>query len=330
MSLDGITLDVITLGETMLRLTPPGFNRLEQATALELHIGGSESNTAVGLARLGCRTAWLSRLPNTALGHLVASTIGRYGVDVSHVVWSDSDRLGTYYLERGKPPRGSQVLYDRRDSAISKMQPSELPTHLFSSSHAKLFHTSGITLGISQTAAATALMAAEIAKAAGMLVSFDVNYRAKLWRPETAHASCMEFIKLADIVFLPLRDARTVFGLEETTNDSVLQNLLRHAPHCTFVMTLGAGGAIAIDRHGEIYRQAAFPTTEVERLGSGDAFAAGYLARFLEQGSIADALRWGCATASLKYTIPGDLPLIHRSEVETLAASESGSADIVR
>ena len=95
-------------------------------------------------------------------------------------------------------------------------------------------------------------------------------------------------------------------------------------------MTLGARGAIAIDRHGEIHRQAAFPTTEVERLGSGDAFAAGYLANFLEQGSIDSALRWGCATASLKYTIPGDLPLIDRCEVEALTGSESGSTDIVR
>jgi 2-dehydro-3-deoxygluconokinase len=325
-----MSLDVITFGETMLRLTPPGFDRLEQATTLELHIGGSESNTAVGLARLGCRTAWLSRLPDTSLGHLVASTIGRYGVDVSHVVWSDTDRLGTYYLERGKPPRGSQVLYDRRESAISKMQPNELPSHMFSPHKAKLFHTTGISLGISESAAATAQLAAELAKAAGMLVSFDVNYRAKLWRPEAAHASCVDFIKLADIVFMPLRDAHTVFGLEESTEEATLQNLARHFPHCTIVMTLGARGAIAIDRNGETHRQTAFPTTEVERLGSGDAFAAGYLANFLEQGKIASGLRWGCATASLKYTIPGDLPLIHRREVEALVASECGSTDIVR
>ncbi len=325
-----MTFDAITFGETMLRLTPPGFDRLEQATTFELHIGGSESNTAVGLARLGCRTAWLSRLPDTSLGHLVASTIGRYGVDVSDVVWSDTDRLGTYYLERGRPPRGSQVLYDRRDSAISKMRPDELPTQLFASGKAKLFHTSGITLGISESAAATAQFAAELAKAAGMLVSFDVNYRAKLWRPEAARASCADFIKQADIVFLPVRDARTVFGLEAPSDEAILHNLLHHFPHCTFVMTLGAGGAIAMDRHGEIFRQAAFATTEVERLGSGDAFAAGYLANFLKRGDIGSALRWGCATASLKYTIPGDLPLVHRYEVEALVASESGSKDIMR
>jgi 2-dehydro-3-deoxygluconokinase len=325
-----MNLDVIALGETMLRLTPPGFDRLEQATTLELHIGGSESNTAVGLARLGCRTAWLSRLPDTALGHLVASTIGRYGVDVSHLVWSKADRLGTYYLERGKPPRGSQVLYDRRDSAVSKMQPSDLPTGLFATGQARLFHTSGITLGISESAAATAHLAAELAKAAGMLVSFDVNYRAKLWRPEAAYASCLEFMRLADIVFLPLRDARTVFGFEEASVDSVLHGLLRLAPQCTFVMTLGGDGALASDCHGEIFRQTAFPTTEVERLGSGDAFSAGYLASFLERGRIAEALRWGCATASLKCTIPGDLPLVNRCEVEALAASATTALEIVR
>lgn len=324
-----MSFDVITLGETMLRLTPPGFDRLEQATTLELHIGGSESNTAVGLARLGRRVAWLSRLPDSSLGHLVASTIRRFGVDVSDVVWSETDRLGTYYLERGKSPRGSQVLYDRRDSAISRMQPSDLPTHLFSADKAKLFHTTGITLGISSSAAATAQMAAELAKAAGMLVSFDVNYRSKLWRPEEAHASCIEFMQYADMVFMPLRDARNVFGLEESTDEAVLQSLLRRFPHCCFVVTLGARGAIAIDRHGEIYRQPAFPTTDVERLGSGDAFSAGYLANLLEERSIASALRWGCATASLKYTIPGDLPLIHRSEVEALASSQP-LADIVR
>lgn len=325
-----MSCDVITLGETMLRLTPPGFDRLEQATALELHIGGSESNTAVGLARLGCKPIWLSRLPNSPLGHLVSSTIGRHGVDVSHVVWSEEDRLGTYYLERGKPPRGSQVLYDRSDSAMSKMGPDELPSGLFSPHQARLFHTTGITLGISVSAAATAQMAAELAKAAGMLVSFDVNYRAKLWRPEAAHASCVEFIKLADVFFLPARDAHTVFGLAEPTDEATLHNLARHFPHCTIVMTLGPRGAIAIDRHGELYHQAAFPTTEIERLGSGDAFSAGYLANFLQHGSIATALRWGCATASLKYTIPGDLPLVHRREVEALVASEGAVGEIVR
>ncbi len=318
---------VITLGETMLRLTPPAFERFEQATSLELHIGGSESNTAVGLARLGCQTTWISRLPSTPLGQLVASSIGKFGVDVSHVVWSETDRLGTYYFERSKPPRASQVFYDRRDSAISKMQADELPVSLFAVGQARLFHTTGIMLGISETAAATAQAAAEMAKAARMLVSFDVNYRAKLWRPEAARAACAEFIKLVDIVFLPIRDAQTVFGASETTDEAILLNLSRHIPHCMIVMTLGSRGAIAIDRQGSTFRQAAFPTTEVERLGSGDAFSAGFLADYLQHGDVASALRWGCATASLKYTISGDLPLIHRAEVKALVESDVRATD---
>lgn len=326
---------VITLGETMLRLTPPGFERLEQATSVELHVGGSESNTAVGLARLGCRTTWISRLPNSPLGHLVASTVARYGVDVSQVVWSDSDRLGTYYFERGKPPRGSQVIYDRRDSAMSRMQPSDLPISLFAPHQARLFHTSGITLGISDSAAETARAAAELAKAAGLLVSFDVNYRAKLWSAEMANAACTEFMRNVDIVLLPLRDARTVFGIDDATDESVLTSLAKQFPQRIIVMTLGSRGAIAIDQQGKVFHQAAFPTTEIERLGSGDAFGAGFIASYLEHNDIAAALRWGCATASLKYTIPGDLPLVHLAEVKALAesnpeASNPVSRDVAR
>ncbi len=125
-------VDVVTLGETMLRFTPPARNRLEQADHLQVHVGGSESNTAVGLARLGLKTAWLSRLPTTALGRMVCGELSKYGVDTSHVIWSDTDRLGLYFLEEAGPPRGSQVIYDRRDSAISRMQP--MSYHAISSS----------------------------------------------------------------------------------------------------------------------------------------------------------------------------------------------------
>src|SRR5688500_13638874 len=111
------SIDVVTMGETMLRFTPPGRTRLEQAHELQLHVGGSESNTAVGLARLGLRTAWFSRLPDTALGRLISGELARYGVDVQHIVWCNDSRVGLYFLEEGGPPRGSQVIYDRRDSA---------------------------------------------------------------------------------------------------------------------------------------------------------------------------------------------------------------------
>ncbi len=324
-----MNFDVVALGETMLRLTPPGFQRFEQTTSLDVHIGGSESNTAVGLARLGRKVAWLSRLPNTALGRTVASTIGRFQVDVSHVIWTDSDRLGTYYLEKGRPPRASQVLYDRRDSAMSRMQPDDLPHALFRPQGSRLFHTTGITLGISKSAEATALRASELAKSAGWLVSFDVNYRGKLWSTVDARQSCLKLMQLADIVFLPVRDAQSVFNVEGSSHEAQLESVCLLAPNSTVVLTLGASGAMARTVNGEMYYQNSFPSTDVERLGSGDAFSAGYLSSFLEFADIALALRWGAATASVKHTIPGDLPLVHRSEVESLVGS-AGATDIAR
>ncbi len=324
-----MNFDVITLGETMLRLTPPGFQRLEQATTFDIHIGGSESNTAVGLARLGRTVAWLSRLPSNSLGRTVAATIGRFQVDVSHVVWTDRDRLGTYYLEHGKPPRASQVLYDRSNSAMSRMQPDNLPTTLFQPHRARLFHTTGITLGISKSAEATALRAAELAKAAGWLVSFDVNYRGKLWSTAEAQPSCLQLMQLADLVFLPIRDAQSVFNIDDANSEIIINRVGAIAPNSTVVLTLGAMGAMARTADGKLFYQAAFPSTDVERLGSGDAFSAGFLSGYLEFEDIATALRWGAATASIKHTIPGDLPLVHRHEVESLMASASPT-DIAR
>ena len=123
--------DVLTLGESMLRLSPPGMQRLEQAAAFEIHVGGSESNTAVGLARLGLRIAWLSRLGENAVGRIVAAEIARHGVDCQYVRWAAGERVGTYFVEYAPPPRGIQLLYDRADSAMSRMRPQDLPATLF-------------------------------------------------------------------------------------------------------------------------------------------------------------------------------------------------------
>ncbi len=318
-----MSVDLITLGETMIRLTPPGFDRIEQANSFEIHIGGSESNTAVGLARLGSRVIWLSRLPGNPLGRRVAATLASHGVDVTHVEWSTSDRMGTYYLERGKAPRAAQVYYDRAESAASRMTPSCLPSHLFVSGNAKMFHTTGITLGISTSAAQTALKAVELAQKAGWQIAFDVNYRAKLWSPNLAKEACSQVMQHSDLVFLPNRDARTVFGVEIDDDASALSELAAFAPKATIVMTVGSRGSIARKPSGEIVAQSAIPTMDIERLGSGDAFTAGFMHRYLTDAPLGDCLLWGTAMASLKYTIPGDLPVVSRTEVESLIRSSS-------
>ncbi len=213
---------------------------------------------------------------------------------------------------------------------MSKMQPDDLPVELFRAGKAKLFHTTGITLGISESAAHTAHVAAELARAAQMQISFDVNYRAKLWAPQAAQARCTEFMQLADILFLPIRDARTVWGIEDSADEEVVKSLAQRFPQRLIVMTLGERGAIAIDREGKVYRQSAFPTSEVERLGTGDAFSAGFLASYLEHRDIQLALRWACASASLKYTISGDLPLFTYDEVACLANEDRRASGIQR
>jgi 2-dehydro-3-deoxygluconokinase len=327
--------DVVTLGETMLRFTPPGLQRLEQATSLEIEVGGTESNMAIGLARLGLNVLWLSRLTANPLGQMIARTIAGYGVDTSRVVWTDEDRVGLLFFEEGKPPRSSRVIYDRRQSAISQMRLEELPTDLFQPDTARLFHTTGITVAISPRSAATVQHAAHLAKAAGWLVSFDINYRRQLWDPAAALQGCEPYCAMADLLFVPRGDACTLYGFTPSTEaERILETLVKRYPQATIVLTLGAQGALGYAPPGQVVRQDAFPAQEVGRLGGGDAFAAGFVYRYLTVSSpsdrLAQALRWGAAMAALKYSVLGDIPVVERHEVEALLAQGVSAPRLVR
>lgn len=310
--------DVVTLGETMIRLTPPAMQRIEQTQAFEIHVGGSESNTAVGLARLGMKVCWLSRLTDNALGHTISGTIARFGVDTSHVVWTDEDRVGLYFYEPSPPPRSSHIIYDRAESALSKMQPDDLPTDVFAAQGARLLHLTGITPATGAVDVAT--RALQLAQEAGWLMSFDMNYRSKLWDPQTARTMCEPFMRAANILFISLDDVHTLYGtvLSSTEALTLLASLY---PQATIVMTLGAKGAAARTLDGTTLEQPTFPAGELGRIGGGDAFSAGFLYGYLHETGgehIAMALRWGAACAALKYSIAGDLPLFEYSEVLAL------------
>ena len=315
--------DVITLGETMLRLTPPDRRRIEAAGAFEIEVGGSESNTAVGLARLGLRVAWRSRLTANGLGWRIARAIAAQGVDVAHVAWTDADRVGVYYLEEGASPRESRVIYDRAASAFSRITPADLPAEPFA---ARLLHLTGITPALSASAADTAAALRDRALDAGATFSFDVNYRAKLWSPANARAGCAAFLRVAHLAFIPLRDAITLYGLPaDITPDAALDAMRAHCPHAAaIVMTMGERGAVACDAAGQVFAQPAFPAEPIGRIGGGDAFAAGYLYGHLLTGAVADALRWGAAVAALKYATPGDMPLIDREDARRLVEGAGG------
>lgn len=181
----------------------------------------------MGLARLGLKTCWLSRLPDNALGHLAAGELARHGVDTRHVRWTADARMGLYFVEQGAKPRGSQVIYDRQDSAMSWMQPGDLPADLFTPEGARLLHSSGISLAIGQNAGRTTLHAMTLAKQSGWLRSFDVNHRSKLWSYEEARVGCHNAMVLADIIFVAERDARAMFALDVDDVSRLLENLAR-------------------------------------------------------------------------------------------------------
>src|SRR3954454_16983021 len=172
--------DVVTFGEAMVRLSPPSFRRLEQARSLDVQVGGAELNTAVALARLGHSSAWVSRLTRNPLGRLIANHARAAGVNTEHIVWTEEDRVGVYYLESGAAPRASSVLYDRKGAAIANMRPGMVSWNTVFQG-AKWFHVTGITPALSNSAVETTREALQAARAAKIPVSIDLNYRIKLW-----------------------------------------------------------------------------------------------------------------------------------------------------
>lgn len=332
--------EVITLGETMLRFTPVDGQRIEQAAQFDLHVGGSESNTAVGLARLGHRVAWLSRLTDNALGRKLAASIAAHGVDTQHILWTNQDRIGTYYFEPGSPPRSNQVIYDRCNSSFSRFSADMLPKELFASSTTNWLHITGISLALGATSQTMIARAIQLARDAGWKISFDVNYRAKLWSAEEAARVCRETIEKCDLVFMPIRDAIAIFKAgpegKQVERDPVkaARPILEYLSGLTsaecIVLTLGEYGAAAHSR-GQFDFQ---PTMPVEhplgRLGGGDAFSSGFLSAWLETGQVELGLRRGNSAARLKYSIPGDLPYFTREEVLSLETDSNNESQYFR
>lgn len=315
--------DIVSIGETMLRLSPPMPLRLEQAGELEVHFGGSESNTLVGLSRLGLKTAWISKLPDHAMGQQLARLISMHGTDTSHIVWTTEDRLGVYFYEPACFPRSGEVIYDRKNSAFTKLTSDELPQSPLRS--CRMFHATGISLALSPEVRSMMDFARDQARQYGAMISFDFNYRAKLWSMEQAREGCRKWIETSDIVFFAKRDAIAALGLPPDVGDqAVIGELSRvRAGKCS-VITLGERGAIAMDSGEVCYAQ----TTKVDgvgRLGGGDAFSAGFLYGKLQGMSLGDCLAWGNAMACLKYSIPGDMPIVHKQDVQRLLNSSANS-----
>jgi len=316
-------MDLVTFGETMLRLSPPGHERIEQAGELDVRAAGAESNVAVNAGRLGAATAWLSKLPDSPLGRKVAASLRAQGT-TPEVAWSDDDgRQGVYFLEQAGEPRGTNVVYDRADAAVTTATTDELATELVE--RAGYLHTSGITPALSETLEATTAELLELAQETGTTATFDVNYRSKLWGPEAARSTLEALFPDVDVLFVAERDAEHVLAREGDA-EAVARGLADEFSLGTVVVTRGDGGALAV-RDGRVFEQSTFETETTDPVGTGDAFVGGYLAARVDGGDVADALEWGAATAALKRTIPGDVALVTREEVAAVLADGEAGID---
>jgi 2-dehydro-3-deoxygluconokinase len=311
--------DLVTFGETMLRLSPPDGERLETAADLEFRAAGAESNVAVAAARLGADATWASKLPDSPLGRRVVSGLGRHGVETD-VVWSDEGRQGTYYLEHGGKPRGTNVIYDREGAAVTTAEFAELPVERVR--EAEYFHTSGITPALSETLAETTADLLAAAQETGTTTSFDVNYRSKLWTPEEAREALEGLFPDVDSLMVARRDAREVLAREGDA-EAIAAGLAEEFDFRTVIVTRGEDGALA-HHGGETYEQSAIETDTLDPIGTGDAFVGAFLARRLAGDGVPTALEYGSATAALKRTIPGDVAVVTREEVESVLAEETG------
>ena len=322
---------VVTFGEAMIRLAPPDFERLEQAGSLKMNVGGSELTVAAGVSRLGLSAGWVSRLPNNSLGRMAQNKAREFGVDTSHMVWSKEDRMGLYFVEYGSAPRASSVLYDRAYSAISRIQPGEVEWNKVLEG-ASWFHTSGITPALSDSAAAVTLEALKTAKEMGCRVSYDLNYRAKLWSQEKARSVQEPFMQYVNVLITTEEDTQRVFGIKSDDYKKVAEQLAERFNFEAITITLR--GTPSVWRNtwsafayaaGKLYEDVTYDIEVVDRLGAGDNYTAGFLYGYLTEG-VEKAVRWGNAFSALKHTSWSDFNWTTREEAETLLKGSKGAS----
>lgn len=315
--------DLISMGEVMLRLSPPDKEKISQCEVFEKNCGGSEFNVAAGAANLGARSAVITKLPKNKLGHFVCRRIRYGGVSDDYVTWDESDsrRLGIYYYESGVYPRKSAVVYDRAGASVCSLTTSEIPEDIYEKT--RLFHISSITLALSPTLRETALEVIKRMKENGVAISFDVNYRAALWSEDEAREVITSILPLVDILFVSEETSRRMMR-KEGSLDEIMKSYADEYG-CKLIATTRRE-AVSPTKHnfgsrlyfdGNFYEEHHYKNIEViDRVGSGDAYVAGVLFGVLSGKSPEDAMRYGNALSALKNTIPGDMTISSLDEVE--------------
>jgi len=310
--------DATGIGEVMLRYSAPSGTRLEAASQLDVHPAGAEANVLTLLARLEHRASWMGALPDNPLGRLAINHLRASGLDTNNAIWRNEGRLGTYYVEFGAPPRGVQVTYDRAHSCMSRLQPDEVDWEALLDT--RLLHLTGITPALSPSCLEIARAAILKARQRGIPVSFDVNYRQKLWAEPQAAETLAPLMQNAELLFCSGRDATRLFDCKGA-NQEIAQALLELS-HARYVaVTFGEQGAWLWDGK-EWLHEPARPTQIIDRLGAGDAFAAGVIHGWL-QDDPASGLRYGVTLAALALSQHGDMVVTNKQELSALSQKSS-------
>jgi 2-dehydro-3-deoxygluconokinase len=318
--------DLLTLGETLLRLSPPNQQRLEQARSFDIGVGGSELNVGCLLSRLGRRVAWVSRLPAGPLGRIVDGEARRHGVDTRWVRWIDNARLGLMFYEPGPEPRTSRVIYDRRHSAASELGFEDAPWDTLVQASGWL-HLSGITPALGPSCRALVLHLATLAAAAGKPVSYDLNYRATLTTPPEARAVLDGAAPHLHLLVLAERDAQNVLGFTEAGEELAKAIAARYGmPLVALTRPPDAEpGTLLLSRSGFHYAPR-YPVQVIDRIGAGDSLVGGLIHGLLN-GDFDLAIRLGGFCAAIGLATPGDINYLGPEDIARFDADRIGGLE---
>jgi 2-dehydro-3-deoxygluconokinase len=331
---------VVTLGEIMLRLSTPDFKRFVQADSFDVTYGGGEANVAAALCNYGLNGTFVTKVPNNAIGQSAINHLRRYGVDTQFIA-RGGDRLGIYFLETGASMRASQVIYDRAGASIADVSASEFDfDKIFDG--AVWFHTTGITPALSDKAAALAEAALKAAKAKGLTTSIDLNYRKKLWTKEKAREVMTRLCQYVDVCIGNEEDADTTLGFKAKDTDvtkgelnlegfkDVFRQMKEKFGFKYIASSLREshsasdnGWSALVYDGNEFYHTRQYEVRIVDRVGSGDSFASGFIYGLVTDMSLKDAAEFGVAASALKHTIPGDMNHATLNEVKELMKGDA-------
>lgn len=331
---------VVTFGEIMLRLAPNGYYRFFQDDQLQATFGGGEANVAVSLANYGIKTSFVTKLPSHAIGQAAVNNLRYFGVDTDFIA-RGGERVGIYYLEKGASQRGSVCIYDRAHSSIQEADASDFNwDEIFDG--AEWFHFTGITPALGANLVNICEEACKAAKAKGVKISCDLNYRGKLWTRDEAREAMTRLCKYVDVCISNEEDAKDVFGIEAVGSDiyggkldtegykSVAKQLADKFGFEKVAITLRTSiSANDNDWQGMLYDGENYCFSKqyhlhiVDRVGGGDSFGGGLIYSLLSGYSTQDAIEFAVAASALKHSIEGDFNRVTVAEVKKLAGGDA-------